>query len=292
MDPHQSSHRNRLWTPWRMRYIGGDAREDGCIFCNRLEGEDDVGSLILHRSEQAFVIMNLFPYNTGHVMVVPNQHAADLGQLDDASLADMAILLPKILSALRRVLACDGFNLGLNLGSVAGAGVADHLHQHVVPRWEGDANFMPILAGTMVIPEMIPASYAKIRAELERTLHGRNAFRIVVVSDQEGPRLWLRYGGIPTIEPGSDEPVWRSALHVVGTAGAEIVGWTGATRAMESGSPPGLLIRTERAPVGTGWRPIPWSPEAPELAALDAEAHDTIVRAERHRAAWVGAPGE
>src|SRR5690606_22504301 len=127
-----------------------------------------------------FVIMNLYPYNTGHVMVVPNRHESDLDHLDEDTLTEMATVLPRILKSLRTVLGCDGFNIGLNLGSVAGAGVADHLHQHVVPRWEGDANFMPILAGTMVIPEMIPVTYAKTRAELIRVMDGADRFDTVV----------------------------------------------------------------------------------------------------------------
>ena len=138
-----------------MRYIGGGAREDGCIFCNRLAADDDAASLILHRGEHAFVIMNLFPYNTGHVMVVPNTHAADLEQLDESTVVEMATLLPRLLAALRLDLACDGFNIGLNLGSVAGAGVAEHLHQHVVPRWATDANFFPIIAKTKALPQLL-----------------------------------------------------------------------------------------------------------------------------------------
>lgn len=155
-----SPHSQRLWTPWRMRYIGGDADEAGCIFCNRLTANDDVASLIVHRGEHCFAIMNLYPYNTGHVMIVPNTHVANIDELTAETLTEMALLLPVLTRALRRVLNCDGFNIGLNIGSVAGAGVADHLHEHVVPRWEGDANFMPIIGDTMVLPELIPATYA------------------------------------------------------------------------------------------------------------------------------------
>lgn len=143
-----------------MRYIGGDAGEAGCIFCNRLTANDDVASLIVHRGEHCFAIMNLYPYNTGHVMIVPNTHVANIDELTAETLTEMALLLPVLTRALRRVLNCDGFNIGLNIGSVAGAGVADHLHEHVVPRWEGDANFMPIIGDTMVLPELIPATYA------------------------------------------------------------------------------------------------------------------------------------
>jgi ATP adenylyltransferase len=157
----------RLWTPWRMRYVSGETRDASCIFCTKPGSGDDVEHLILYRSAHAFVIMNLYPYNSGHVMVVPYQHAADLTELPQEVNADLWSLIPWVTTGLKRVMRCDGFNIGLNLGSVAGAGVSEHLHIHVVPRWEGDANFMPILANTMVLPELMPVTYAKIRAELE-----------------------------------------------------------------------------------------------------------------------------
>src|SRR5689334_14494964 len=151
----------RLWTPWRMPYVGAGSREAGCIFCNRLAAKDDANTLILHRGDRIFAIMNLYPYNTGHVMIVPNAHIASPEDASTETLVDMAALRPAFLRALRRALAAEGFNFGMNVGSVAGAGVADHFHEHIVPRWQGDANFMPILAGTMVIPELIPVTYAK-----------------------------------------------------------------------------------------------------------------------------------
>jgi ATP adenylyltransferase len=163
----------RLWTPWRMRYVSGDTRDGTCIFCSKPDAQNDVEHLVLHRSEHAFVIMNLYPYNSAHVMVVPFQHAADLRGLPQDVNQDLWGLIPWVTAALERVMNCDGFNIGLNLGSVAGAGVSDHLHIHIVPRWQGDANFMPIIANTMILPELLPVTYAKIRAELE--LSGRNS---------------------------------------------------------------------------------------------------------------------
>jgi ATP adenylyltransferase len=157
----------RLWTPWRMRYVSGETRDASCIFCTKPASGDDVEHLILHRSTHAFVIMNLYPYNSGHVMIIPWQHAADLTELPEDVNQDLWSLVPWVSTALKRVLRCDGFNIGLNLGRIAGAGVSEHLHIHVVPRWEGDANFMPILANTMVLPELMPVTYAKIRAEME-----------------------------------------------------------------------------------------------------------------------------
>lgn len=157
-----------LWTPWRMGYVGGE-RASGCIFCDKPAANDDRANLILHRGTDAFVIMNLFPYNTGHVMIVPYAHVSDLTTLPTAALAEMTALLPWVTGLLERTLRPHGFNVGLNVGSVAGAGIGDHLHMHVVPRWGGDANFMPILANTMVLPELIPVTQAKLLGEIART---------------------------------------------------------------------------------------------------------------------------
>lgn len=189
-----------------------------CVFCSRLAAHDDVDSLILHRAEHAFVIMNRYPYNTGHVMMVPDEHVASPEQADEHGLQTMASLLPPALRALRRVLGCHGFNVGFNVGADAGAGVADHLHQHVVPRWQGDANFMPILAETMVLPEVLPVTYAKIRAELRRELLGTdrvtcvavdpNANGVLAVETADGWRLPVATG-----KPG--EPLWRSATRLL-----------------------------------------------------------------------------
>jgi ATP adenylyltransferase len=174
----------RLWTPWRMRYVSGETRDASCIFCTKPQTGDDVEQLILYRSDHAFVIMNLYPYNSGHVMIVPWQHAAELADLPAEVNQDLWDLVPWVTSALKRVLRCDGMNIGLNLGSTAGAGVSEHLHVHVVPRWEGDANFMPILANTMVLPELMPVTYAKIRAELE--LAGRSTPNAETIVPQGG----------------------------------------------------------------------------------------------------------
>ncbi len=145
----------QLWAPWRMRYVGGEARDSNCIFCMKQVASSDTENLILYRGEHAFVIMNLYPYNTGHVMLVPYQHIADLDVLDPARAAELFGLLPWVTSAQRRVLHCQGFNIGLNVGSTAGAGIADHLHQHAVPRWGGDTNFMPVIGLTRVLPQVL-----------------------------------------------------------------------------------------------------------------------------------------
>lgn len=233
----------RLWTPWRMRYVAGDTREPACIFCAKPASGDDVAQLILYRSTDAFVIMNLYPYNTGHVMLVPNAHAADLSQLSMRQLQGLAGLLPWVTTAQQRALRCAGFNIGLNLGSVAGAGVAEHLHIHIVPRWEGDANFMPILANTMVLPELIPVTYAKLRAELELSMLGEEHERAIV--PQAGAVVYLPAEGkialrrardgsmvLPKGHVETNEAAWQTAVREVDEEmglRAEIAGWAGTT---------------------------------------------------------------
>ncbi len=189
----------RLWTPWRMAYVGGPKAE-GCIFCDKPATGDDRANLILHRGADAFVIMNLYPYNTGHVMIVPFAHAATLPALPPGALAEMTALLPWTTALLERVLRPDGFNVGLNIGAVAGAGVAGHLHLHVVPRWTGDANFMPILANTMVLPELLPVTWAKLRGEIARTPFPRT---------DDAPGLAEQAGGVVLTDGG--EAVLRRA---------------------------------------------------------------------------------
>jgi ATP adenylyltransferase len=228
----------RLWTPWRMRYVGGGAAEPGCLFCNRLAADDDVRSLILHRGDRVFVIMNLFPYNTGHVMIVPNEHVATPEQTEPATLAAIGELLRPLLRALRRVLNADGFNIGFNVGAVAGAGVADHLHQHVVPRWQGDANFMPILASTMVLPELIPVTYAKLRAELGRELSSNGGSHTSVVlsvlSPDRSSVLLTESGRLPAIEVQAEVPIWKAAAGEIRAWGVDlsIMIWAGSPRAV------------------------------------------------------------
>lgn len=274
--PASGEARERLWTPWRMRYVGGGKAEGGCLFCNRLAGDNDVEGLVLHRGERAFSIMNLFPYNTGHLMLVPNQHAASPEEADPAALAELAGLLPPALRALRRVLGCDGFNVGLNVGAVAGAGVADHLHQHVVPRWQGDANFMPILAATMVLPELIPISYAKIRAELARELTGASTVRCVVLGDRPGSIL-VEAGndelGLPVASAQAGEPLWRAARRTANAlvgAATEVIGWAGSARAGGDGIALTLRVAGSGRAGGTMSGSGRWLPAA-EVATIGSD---------------------
>lgn len=224
----------RLWTPWRMQYVGGGTREGGCVFCNRLAEDDDVASLILHRGRRTFAIMNLFPYNTGHTMILPNDHVATPEELDDDTLIEMARYLPVLLAAVRRALGPGGFNVGMNLGAIAGAGIAAHLHQHVVPRWQGDANFMPIIANTKAIPELIPVTYAKIRAELERG----SAPVPVIALTPDRQQVFAHPDGnsgarLPTLDPEVDGPLWSSGQSALAQSGvnAFFAGWAGSNRA-------------------------------------------------------------
>ncbi|MBI3976820.1 MAG: HIT domain-containing protein [Chloroflexi bacterium] len=151
-----------LWTPWRMAYIVGTPKL-GCVLCEKPRGEHDRENLVLFRGPRAYVLMNLYPYNPGHLMVAPYQHAADLGELDAPTRAELMELTERATAVLRRTMNPHGFNLGMNLGRVAGAGIADHLHLHVVPRWEGDTNFMPVVGETKVLPETLEATYDRLR---------------------------------------------------------------------------------------------------------------------------------
>lgn len=155
----------RLWTPWRMAYIKGDERFDGCVFCDlpALDAENDESSLILARGDAAFVIMNKYPYNSGHLMVAPYSHTADYGQVSEAEHAQIAALTKRCVAALTELYHPEGFNIGLNLGRAGGAGIVDHLHSHIVPRWSGDTNYMTTVAQTKVLPETLEQTYAKLR---------------------------------------------------------------------------------------------------------------------------------
>lgn len=154
----------RLWTPWRMEYIRSAAEEaPGCIFCDLPAAGDDRKAMILARSELAFVVLNKYPYNPGHVMVAPFRHVGDIALVRDEELTDTARLVRESVRAIREAWEPGGFNVGMNLGRVAGAGIPDHVHWHVVPRWDGDTNFMPVVGQTKVLPELLEETYAQLR---------------------------------------------------------------------------------------------------------------------------------
>ena len=182
-----------LWTPWRMEYIAGaqegsggaggrgsspDAgaqeakmpqlESTGCVFCDRLQmpSEHDRANLVLLRAEHNFIILNLYPYNSAHLMVVPNLHTGDFASLDAPTVNEMMALLQKMVRVISEEYKPEGFNMGMNMGRVAGAGVTDHVHMHLVPRWAGDTNFMPVVGATKVLPELLETTYDRLKARL------------------------------------------------------------------------------------------------------------------------------
>jgi ATP adenylyltransferase len=159
----------QMWTPWRMAYIRREKRP-GCIFCEMVDADDDSAQLILHRSELTFLVLNKYPYNNGHLMAVPYRHVDTLESLTVEEAADMMAEVSLGIRALRRASSPEGFNLGVNIGKIAGAGVIDHIHTHVVPRWGGDTNFMPVLADVRLIPQDLTETYVELRAAVEEIL--------------------------------------------------------------------------------------------------------------------------
>jgi ATP adenylyltransferase len=158
-----------LWTPWRLDYILGK-KQPGCVFCQKLHEDPscDAENLLLFRGQHSFVVLNLYPYNNGHLMVVPFLHASDFTILSPDILSEMGDFTQRCVALLKELYHPDGFNLGMNLGKVAGAGIDDHLHQHIVPRWSGDTNFMTIVGETRTMPELLLGSYNKIKEILPR----------------------------------------------------------------------------------------------------------------------------
>ncbi len=154
-----------LWTPWRYRYIANPAKDAGCIFCEALAAGDEKAHIVL-RGELNFVILNAFPYTSGHVMIVPYEHIADLKDCKPEALAEMMRLAQRVELALTAEYKPEGFNLGMNLGRSAGAGVTGHLHLHALPRWSGDANFMTTVGETRVVPEDLDTTFQKLRRAL------------------------------------------------------------------------------------------------------------------------------
>jgi ATP adenylyltransferase len=164
--------RRLLWTPWRSRWVGGP-KETGCIFCQKPAQQRDRENYVLFRARHHYAILNLYPYNNGHLMVVPYAHVRSLGDLSPEAQAEQLGLVQRSVEALTRAINPEGFNVGLNLGKVAGAGVEAHLHVHVVPRWAGDTNFVPVLAQTRLIPESLETTWTKlIQAGIAEGLEG------------------------------------------------------------------------------------------------------------------------
>ncbi len=157
-----------LWSPWRMKYIMNQERPEECIFCKAIREEDGIENLIVFRKEKAFVILNRYPYTTGHIMVVPYQHVDTIEVLDSTTRIELMDLMAEMMVLLRDIYHPEAFNIGANIGSAAGAGIAGHVHLHVVPRWAGDTNFMSTIGETRVLPEELQDTFRRIREKTSR----------------------------------------------------------------------------------------------------------------------------
>ena len=161
----------RLHAPWRMEYVEQTGQPScECIFCAKPQQESDEANLIIHRGTHNFIILNAFPYNNGHLMIIPYQHISVFTELTYESLQEMMQLAQLAVAALQRAMRPDGFNLGMNIGRTAGGGIAEHLHLHIVPRWNGDTNFMPVIGNVRVLPESLERTWAKICASFSAVL--------------------------------------------------------------------------------------------------------------------------
>ncbi len=157
----------KIFAPWRAEYIEDGTDQDGCIFCDHPEEDEDEEYYILYRGDKAFVMLNTYPYNPGHLLIAPYRHVGSYTDLEDEEFLEIMKISKLFVKAIREVMEPDGFNMGFNIGRTAGAGIDDHVHYHVVPRWNGDTNFMPILSDTKVISESLERSYNKIKEKVE-----------------------------------------------------------------------------------------------------------------------------
>lgn len=154
-----------LWTPWRMPYLRGEDKKnyDGCVFCVKATSEKDAEEYIVYRSEFVYVALNMYPYNNGHLLIIPYVHAPSVEALPPETLTDLMLTLNKSLAALRRVYSPQAFNIGINVGAGAGAGIPEHVHMHIVPRWEADTGFMTVIGGARMIPDLLDETYKQLR---------------------------------------------------------------------------------------------------------------------------------
>jgi len=152
-----------IWAPWRMEYVQTMGKEEGCILCDKPKQGNDAANYILYRGDKNFVIMNTYPYNPGHLMIAPYRHIANLEELTDEEFHEHFEIVSRSIKLLRQVFNPGGFNIGINMGKVAGAGIEEHLHTHIVPRWQADTNFMPVIFDTKVISEALAETYKKLK---------------------------------------------------------------------------------------------------------------------------------
>jgi ATP adenylyltransferase len=157
-----------LWTPWRYAYVSAAEKTTGCVFCNAAAADDDAKVLIVHRAQHCFVILNAFPYTPGHVLIVPYAHLDELRKLPPEAAHEMMELSQRMESVLRELYHPDGINLGMNIGKAAGAGIAGHIHMHVLPRWVADANFLSVVSETRVLPETLQETWKRMMAALSK----------------------------------------------------------------------------------------------------------------------------
>lgn len=157
----------QLWAPWRMAYIDQNSKEAGCIFCNKWDSPDRRENLLLAQTRHSMIMLNKYPYNSGHLLLAPKRHEKNLSDLSLAEYEDLSEALRHSIDIIRKILSPGGINLGMNLGKCAGAGIEDHLHWHVVPRWEGDTNFMPVIGETRVMPQHLLDSYDRLQPHFE-----------------------------------------------------------------------------------------------------------------------------
>jgi len=154
----------QIWAPWRIEYIQME-KPEGCILCDKPKQKDDAANYILYRGDKNFIIMNSYPYNPGHLMVAPYRHLANLEELTDEERREHLDIVSRAIRILKREFNPGGFNIGINIGRVAGAGIDDHVHTHIVPRWQGDTNFMPVIANVRVMPEALAETYEKLKGK-------------------------------------------------------------------------------------------------------------------------------
>ncbi|MGI5819968.1 MAG: HIT family protein [Armatimonadota bacterium] len=160
-----------MWAPWRIGYVTGD-RPDGCVFCAKIEADDDDTNHVLHRGEHNAILLNTYPYNSGHLMVVPNAHVANLTDLSPEAGCELWALTDLAVRTLKQALQPQGLNIGMNLGQAAGAGIGDHIHMHIVPRWSGDTNYMTTVAQTRVVPQSLEDSYQQLLPVIRKLTSG------------------------------------------------------------------------------------------------------------------------
>jgi ATP adenylyltransferase len=156
---------HRIWAPWRLPYVKDASKDTECIFCSKPAEENDAGTFIVHRGERCFVILNTFPYTNGHLMIAPFEHLGKLQDLDQDTVAELMSLSTRAMSIIDDTYGPEGYNVGCNQGRIAGAGFESHIHMHVVPRWAGDTNYMPVIADTRVMPQSLEQSYEALKGQ-------------------------------------------------------------------------------------------------------------------------------